>query len=264
MKTGIPAFDFTKIRRLLLAVLILTWAPQVFSQNPGDYPKVEVYAGYSQARFKTNIESATFTNPGGAQTFTNLCSAATGQEIGPNSQKFFCRYRGFNGFDGSITYNLSKYVGIKGNFTAHFKTDSFVDVFTPPGVTQTLANTERLYNVLGGVQIKNNGRAARVKPFAHALAGVARYTNTQRQTLDLFPQFNFTIEDRVSSFALKVGGGLDLRVSRRIDIRVFEFDYNPVFSKDRNPTVTSGGFTSVSFRGRTANTYTFGAGIVIH
>jgi len=249
---------------LLLAGLILAGTPPAFSQSPADYPKLEVYAGYSQARFKTNIESATFTSPGGTQTFTNLCSAATGQALGPNSQKFFCQYRGFNGFDGSVTYNLSKYIGVKGDFTAHFKTDSFVDTFTPPGVTQTLSNTERLYNFLGGVQIKNNNRAGRVKPFAHVLAGVARYTNTQRQTLDLFPQFNFTITDRVTSLALKVGGGLDLRVSRRIDIRLFEIDYNPAFSKDRNPTVTSGGFTSVSFKGRTANTYTFGAGIVFH
>ncbi|MFS8085883.1 MAG: hypothetical protein ACMG6H_09650, partial [Acidobacteriota bacterium] len=60
------------------------------------------------------------------------------------------------------------------------------------------------------------------------------------------------------------GAGLDLRVSRRIDIRLFEFDYNPAFSKNRNPTVANGGLTSVSFTGRTANTYTFGAGIVFH
>jgi Outer membrane protein beta-barrel domain len=264
MKTRISPAILRGSPGLLLAVVILSWPPLSFSQNAADHPQVEIYAGYSQARFKTNIERATFTNPGGAQTFTDLCGTATGQEIGPNSQKFFCRYRGFNGFDGSVTYNLTRYVGVKGDFTAHFKSDAFVDVFTPPGVTQTLANRERLYNFLGGVQIKNNSRNARIKPFVHALAGVARYTNTQRQTLDLFPQFNFTIEDRVTSFALKVGGGLDVRVSRRLDIRVFEFDYNPAFSRNRNPTVTSGGLTSVSFTGRTANTYTFGAGIVIH
>jgi len=264
MKAGVPAFNFQKLRWLLLAVVLLTSAAPAFSQGADEYPKVEVYAGYSQARFKTNIESASFTGPGGTQTFTNLCSAATGQQIGTNSQKFFCQYRGFNGFDGSVTYNVTKYVGLKGDFTAHFKTDSFADTFTPPGVVQTLANRERLYNFLGGVQIKNNDRKARLKPFGHVLAGVARYTNTQSQTIDLFPAFNFTLDDRASSFAMKVGGGLDLRVSRRIDIRLFEFDYNPVFSKDRNPRVVSGSFTSVSFRGKTANVYTFGAGIVFH
>lgn len=252
--------------RKLCLFLSFVFAPAslAVAQNSGDYNKVEVYGGYSLGRFESNISKASFTSGGGSQTFTNLCSAATGAEIGPNSQKFFCTRRNFHGFEGSITYNVSKYVGLKGDFTGHFKTQSFVDKFTPPGVTQTLANTERLYNFLGGVQIKNNSRTARFKPFAHALAGFARYTNRQQQTLDLFPQFNFTIDDRVSSFAVKVGGGLDIRASKRIDIRLIEVDFNPVFAGDRNPRSIAGPFTNVSFTGKTANNFTIGVGIVIH
>ena len=91
---------------------------------------------------------------------------------------------------------------------------TFVDKFTPPGVTQTIPTRERVWNFLGGIQLKNNTRDARVKPFGHALAGVAHYTDRQQQILDLFPQFNFTIEDRVTSFAMKVGGGLDIRAGK--------------------------------------------------
>jgi len=251
-------------RLLLLAVLIFVCAPIGFAQGGNDYHKFEVYGGFSLARTESNVSSASFTSGGGTQTFTNLCSAATGAEIGPNSQKFFCTRRNFNGFDGSITFNVSRYIGFKGDFTGHFKTEAFVDKFTPPGVTQILANQEHLYNFLGGVQIKNNSKTARIKPFAHALAGVARYTNRQQQTLDLFPQFNFTIQDQVTSFAMKVGGGLDIRAGKRIDIRVFEFDYNPVFAGDRQPKSIAGPFTKVSFTGKTANNYTFGVGIVIH
>jgi len=251
-------------RLLLLAVLIFVCAPIGFAQGGNDYHKLEVYGGFSLARTESNVNSASFTSSGGTQTFTNLCSAATGAEIGPNSQKFFCTRRNFNGFDGSITFNVNKYIGFKGDFTGHFKTEAFVDKFTPPGVTQTLANQEHLYNFLGGVQIKNNSKTARIKPFAHALAGVARYTNRQQHTLDLFPQFNFTIQDQVTSFAMKVGGGLDIRAGKRIDIRVFEFDYNPVFAGDRQPKSIAGPFTKVSFTGKTANNYTFGVGIVIH
>ncbi len=251
-------------RWLVLTVLIVTAAPIAFAQTPDNYHKLEVYGGYSVARVQTNVSSASFTSSSGTQTFTNLCSSATGDMIGPNFQKFFCTRRSFNGFDGSITYNVSKYLGLKGDLTGHFKTQNFVDKFTPPGVTQTISNQEHLYNFLAGVQIKNNSKTGRVKPFAHALAGVARYTNRQQQTLDLFPQFNFTIEDRTTNFAMKLGGGLDIRAGKRIDIRVFEFDYNPVFAGDRQPKSIAGPFTNVSFTGKTAHIYTFGAGIVIH
>ena len=248
----------------LLSLFILVSASVGLAQSSSDYNKVEVYGGYSLGRFESNITKGSFTSSSGTQTITDLCSTATGQQIGPNSQKFFCARRSFNGFDGSVTYNVSRYIGIKGDFTAHFKSQSFVDKFTPPGVTQTLANTERLYNFLGGVQIKNNSRTARIKPFAHALAGFARYTNRQQQTLDLFPQFNFTIEDHETSFAMKLGGGLDIRAGKRIDIRVIEIDYNPVFAGDRQPKSIAGPFTSVSFTGKTAHNFTIGVGIVIH
>jgi hypothetical protein len=62
---------------------------------------------------------------------------------------------------------------------------------------------------------------------------------------------------------MKVGGGLDIRAGKRLDIRVIELDYNPVFAKDRNPDRISGPFTA-SFVGRTMNGFTIGAGIVIH
>ena len=259
-----PLFHSSSSRGLLLAILITACAPAAFAQAPDDYHKVEVYGGYSLGRFNTNEDSASFTSSSGTQTFTDLCSSATGDMIGPNFQRFFCERRNFNGFDASVTFNLSKYMGIKGNVTGHFKSEGFVDNFTPPGVTQTIANKERLYNFLGGVQVKNNSRTARIKPFAHVLAGLARYTNRQQQTLDLFPEFNFTIEDRETSFAMKLGGGVDIRAGRRIDIRVFEFDYNPVFAGDRQARSIAGPFTNVSFTGKTAHNYTFGVGIVIH
>jgi len=116
---------------------------------------------------------------------------------------------------------------------------------------------------LGGLQIKDNSTAKRFKPFAHALVGYARYTNRQSQDLDLFPFANFTIEDRETSIAMKLGGGLDVRASKRFDIRVIEFDYNPVFAGNRNPASIAGPFT-VNFRGKTANNFTIGVGVVIH
>jgi opacity protein-like surface antigen len=247
----------------LLSLCILASASAALAQASSDYHKVEVYGGFSLGRIESNINSLSFTAGGMTQTYSNLCSAATGDQLGPNSQKFFCQRRSFNGFDGSVTYNVSRYIGIKGDFTGHFKTDRFVDVFAPPGATQTESTKERLYNFLGGIQIKDNRKDKRVKPFGHVLAGIARYTARQQQTIDIFPQFNFVANDRETSFAMKVGGGLDVRVSRRVDVRLIEVDYNPVFAGDRPWTSVSGPFT-FSVTGRTAHNFTIGAGIVIH
>ena len=248
----------------LLLLVVFAGASAALAQGADDFNKWDVYAGYSLGRFKTNVNSASFTSSSGTEGFSNLCSSATGDMIGPNFQKFFCTRRNSNGFDASITRNISKYVGIQGDLTGHFKPQTYVDKFTPPGVTQTIANRERLWNFLGGVQIKNNGRDARVKPFGHALAGFARYTNRQQQTLDLFPQFNFTIEDRFTSFAMKLGGGLDIRAGKRIDVRVIEVDYNPVFAGDRTAKSIAGPFNPVRFTGRTSHNFTVGVGIVVH
>ncbi|MEW6129077.1 MAG: hypothetical protein AB1757_18710 [Acidobacteriota bacterium] len=247
-----------------LTLLLVVFVIHGFGQSAGDYHKVEIFGGYSLAATKTITESVTFTSPGGSQTFSDLCSSATGEMIGGNLQKFFCDRRSFNGFDASITFNLSKYFGIKGDFTGHFKDDRFDDNFTPPGVTQTITTRERLYNFLVGVQVKNNSKEAQIKPFAHALIGAARYTDRQAQVLDLFPQFNFDGQDRETSFAMKLGGGIDIRAGKRIDVRVFEIDYHPIFAGDRNWKVISGPFNPISSTGRRSDNITFSFGIVIH
>jgi hypothetical protein len=251
------------MKSVCLLLLVLASASVSLAQGSNDYNKVDIYAGYSMGRFTSNVHQATFTSAGGSQTFSALCSQATGEEIGPNSQKFFCARRNFNGFDASVTGNVSRYLGITGNVTGHWKKTSYLDNFTPPGVNQTLANDEKLWSFLAGVQLKDNSRSKRVKPFGHVLAGFARYSNKQSQTLDLFPAFNFTIDDRFTGFAMKIGGGLDIKVGKRVDIRVIQADYTPVFAKDRNPERISGPFTP-SLVGRTMNGLTIGAGIVIH
>ena len=252
------------MRRIwLLTVLILATPALAFAQGSNDYNRWDFYGGYSLGHFTSNVHEATFASPGGPQTFSGLCNPATGEMIGPNSQKFFCARRNFNGFEASITGNAGRYVGIKGDVTGHWKKTSYLDNFTPPGANQTLANDEKFWNFLGGVQFKDNSRSKRIKPFGHVLAGVARYTNRQSQTIDIFPAFNFTIEDRVTSFAMKIGGGVDLRVGKRLDIRLIQADYNPVFARDRNAKHIAGPFQA-SFIGRTMNGLTIGAGIVIH
>ena len=249
-------------RILLSAFFVAACAISAAAQGRDDYHKVEVYGGYSLGWFKSPAATLSFTDPSGATTtFSDPCGAAAGAAFGANSQKFFCDRRRFDGFDASVTYNFTKYLGVKGDVTGHFKSERFVDAFPP--ATQITDTRERLYNFLAGVQVKNNGRAARLKPFAHALVGAAHYSERGRQTIDLAPEFNFVADDRVNAFAMKVGGGLDIRAGRRIDVRAVEIDYNPIFAGQHHFSTVSGPFAFAA-NGHTAHNFTVGFGIVIH
>jgi len=72
------------------------------------------------------------------------------------------------------------------------------------------------------VQFKDNLKEGRkFKPFGHILASVARYA------VDL-SEFDDDVADfDDAGFAMGIGGGLDVQVSRRIDVRAIQFDYNP-------------------------------------
>jgi hypothetical protein len=184
------------MKKLLLAALfILCLTPLSFAQttiaqasaDEDDYPRGEFYVGYSHLRFTT----------GGST--------------------------GFNGFNASITGNVSKYVGLKFDVAGHYKSE--------------FGDSLSVYNVLGGVQLKQNSREARVKPFAHALAGIARF----KASAGGFGDFSET------GFAGVIGGGLDIRAGRRFDVRAIQVDYNPT-----------------RIVGETNHNFRIGAGIVIH
>lgn len=245
----------------LSGVLLLLCATSSFAQD--DYHKFEVYGGYSHSRVTSNTKAQNVVITGeGTVNITDMCSSAFTDDLGPNFQKqFYCSRRGFNGFDGAATYNFTKYLGVQADFTGSFKRDRIID--TGGGATTTVNTSERLYNFLGGIQIKNNSTEARVKPFGHFLAGAAHYSATLNQTVQPFTAFNSQLRDSVTSFAMKLGGGIDVRAGRRIDIRVIEVDYNPIFARDRALQTVSGPFT-VSATGKTTHNFSIGFGVVFH
>ena len=210
---------------LVLAILITATASMAFAQSTDDYNKVEFAVGYSHARVDTGVDDP---------------------DLDDDFADFLSDRRGFHGFDTSLTGNLTRYVGIKGNVTGHFKSDSFTDGL------DTINTKERIWNFLGGLQVKDNSKVTRFKPFAHALVGAAH------QTVEFSsPDFTETLDFDDTSFAAKFGAGLDIRVSDRVDFRAIEFNYNPIFIKDR----TVGGET---FTGGTQHNFTIGFGIAIH
>lgn len=169
----------------------------------------------------------------------------------PDVHDFFSGRTGTNGVMGSVKGNVSKYIGIKGEAT-YFTKDE----------TGTIGGSTfgARYNgttLMGGVEFKNNQKdGPAIKPFAHVLAGMA-YQNITSDDID--------DEDLgATSFTMAFGGGLDIRVHRRVDIRVIQVDYNPVFrSKDTfvvDPSTVPP--TTVSFSRQ--DNLRFGFGIVFH
>ena len=199
-------------KTVLIALLLVACASVGFAQS-SDYKKVEVYGGFSHNRI----------DEGGS----------------------LSDHTGFNGFETSVTGNITRYVGLKFDFSGHFKNRT---LFFGPGSEGSFDSA--IYNFLGGVQLKDNASEGTFKPFAHALVGAARTRNKITSngvcaTIPPSPCPNFTFTD--TGWAGAFGGGLDIRLNHRFDIRAIQVDYNPTRVSD---------FTRHNFR--------IGAGIVIH
>ena len=180
-------------KTMLVSIMILALTSIAAAQS-GDYKRLEFFAGYSHNQIGTGIRADD-----------------------PGLGDIFGTRESFHGFETSVTGNVSRYVGLKFDFSAHFrkKTIPFATFDRP------LEIDWRLYNFLGGVQLKDNSSEATIKPFAHALAGVAH----SRMNSKIEDVFRSTESDTGAAGAF--GGGIDIRVSRRFDVRAIQLDYNP-------------------------------------
>ena len=199
------------IRLVSSTALLLCCALVVSAQStkPDEYPKVEVFVGYS-ALGEAN---------------------SRGISLGPNSS-VAASYSAEPGFETSVIRNFSKHFGIKGDFSAHFNNESKSGPITgcTPGcttVTQAFQLKTRVYNFLAGPEFKARN-STRFTPFVHVLGGVA---HTSANFTTPGPTFNLLLKKSDNSFAMGLGGGLDIRASKRVSFRAM-MDYNPVFVND--------------------------------
>ncbi|HJU56333.1 MAG TPA: outer membrane beta-barrel protein [Pyrinomonadaceae bacterium] len=224
------------MRRLLaLAALLLAFAPAALAQSatttanllasdslpaPADsyrpkpaapqqsdeYKKWEFFGGYSALNFD---------NLGGDTDNANINDV-----LGEKNT--------LRGLELALTYNFHKYVGVKFDYSLHLREDEF----SRPAGTGTIDST--VQNFLGGLQFKDNREdGPRFKPFAHALFGVAN------QKLDVdSPQLPaiFGISDfhvNETSFAMAFGGGIDIKLNDRLDVRAGQIDWNIINRGDQ-------------------------------
>ena len=198
--------------RLFCSVLVLMCSGAIAcaqSTNTDEYPKVEIFAGYSALGE----------------------AGSRGISFGPNGS-VGANYSAKPGFETSIIRNFSKHFGIKGDLSAHFNNESAsgpITSCTPActTVTQDFKLKTRVYNFLAGPEFKARN-STRFTPFAHVLAGFA---HTSATFTTPGPTFNLLLKKSENSFAMALGGGIDIRASKRVSFRGL-MDYNPVFVHD--------------------------------
>jgi opacity protein-like surface antigen len=205
------------VLRLFAIMLVLANCalPMVAQSERGDYSNLEFFAGYSANGYFVNESSVTAVN----------------QKI---SLFFSDRAGGDKGFEVSMSRNLKRYFGLKGDFSTYFETLHGQSGTICQGVACTTGQSFKVplrsSYFLAGPEFKFRN-ASRLTPFAHALAGVVR-SNAKFATTG--PGVSFSDSNAQTGFAAAFGGGLDLRVSRRIGFRTM-LDYTPTFLSEADP-----------------------------
>lgn len=233
----------------IIALALPACAPSAFAQGGtaavDGRPGPEVFVGYS------NLQAEGI--PGNEP-----------NQTGSLDDELFGDREGIHGFNAAVTGFISPRVGITGDFSFHRKSRSF-DFQPSPSAPNVRGDVEtRVLNFLGGptVKFRNESRAT---PFVRALFGVAntRFDVEQTQTGTGGTQ-TLNFDTGSTDFAMAVGGGLDVRVGNRVDLRVLQFDYNPVFLRDRSIQVLGGAGAIQPFRleGQRQDNLRFSFGVV--
>jgi hypothetical protein len=85
-----------------------------------------------------------------------------------------------------------------------------------------------LVRALAGVRIRDAEAGGRIAPFGHAMAGLARQTAELRGMVQRDRAIYGTDRFSDTGPALSVGGGVDLRLTPRVGLRLLNVSYEPV------------------------------------
>jgi hypothetical protein len=219
------------MRKLLFAgILILAMSGLALAQ---DFPKYEVFGGYSYMRSDLGNSTSWMGSYYNSDSVTGVSNG--------------------HGFEASFTYNLNKWFGIKGDFSTHFSTlnldakESWVDSY-PSDYYYTYSYSSvrkgsakmRQYTYLFGPEFSLR-KYERFRPFAHVLVG---FTTVDVNKLDVTEDNQWTTEYsdgslysssheaytttgtvKGTSFAMTLGGGVDIKLSKSISLRIPQVDY---------------------------------------
>ena len=176
-----------------------------------EMPKFEVFAGGSYLRFHSD----------GAD-----ISTLTGRQ-----GDYYARNVNLNlyGWNTSVTENMNNWFGGEMDFSGLYGNP------TSPALSSLLASAStglsanistNMYTFMFGPRIRFR-RIGRVVPFAHVLAGAARFDATfgANQLTSSNGGISSTFSDSQTAFALSPGAGFDLTVANNLAVRLFQLDY---------------------------------------
>lgn len=212
-----------------------------------EQPKIQVFGGYSYL----NTPQAFSVTPEPGQLWAII------RNNGGTHQ---------NGINASVNFNLLTNLDLAIDTNTSFQRDAR-DIYMGFGSgiprEYQVGVTATTYSFLIGPQVRL-WRVNKLSSFGRALFGISKtnreYTAITR-SLFIAEQSQTTDAKADTGFAFAVGGGVDLRCSRRISIRLFQADYMRVekeFIYDKN--VFAG---SVVIKDRIANNLRISTGIVI-
>jgi len=236
-------------RRIIFPLLVLV----LFSVSGygRDISKYEIYGTYSGRRVANPDDSISLRPIGGS-----TISISGSEE----------RYRYLGGFKAGIACNLNPYIAIAGEIGLNYSREFFLQTYIEDThwawnvESITLQQTDaylRKYTLLAGPRFSVN-LLKRFRPYAHFMIGLDRnsfYSNHSYevvQTSNIFGNEttrryggNITANRRiVDSLAIAVGGGLDLRISNRISIRIIDIEVLNSGETPRQYTVQVNGIES--------------------
>lgn len=233
--------EMTK-RLLTIAGLLLLCATASSAQS-NEYVKWEFFGGYSALHFD-NLAGDT-------------SNSAVDDVLGDRQT--------LRGFELAVTRNFHKYVGATFDYSLHLREDEF----SRPAGSGTIDST--VQNFLGGITVKNNSHdGPRFKPFGHALFGVAvqKIDVDSPQLPAVFGISDFHVNE--TSFAMAFGGGIDIKLNNRIDVRAVQIDWNIINRGDQQtgivlaPTPFQTVGTPFVIPGTRQDNLRLSIGIVIH
>lgn len=196
--------DLTKKLLTIVGLLLICSSPTLAQSS--DYVKWEFFGGYSALHFD-NLAGDTD-------------NAAVNDVLGDRQT--------LRGFELAVTRNFHKYVGATFDYSLHLREDEF----SRPAGSGTVDST--VQNFLGGITVKNNSvDGPTFKPFGHALFGVAvqKVDVDSPQLPAVFGISDFHVNE--TSFAMAFGGGVDIKLNHRLDIRAVQIDWNIINRGDQ-------------------------------
>jgi opacity protein-like surface antigen len=155
-------------------------------------PRVEIFGGYSYLRVTTDDDlSPDGTTPGSLDSISG------------------------NGFIVSMAYNIKKRIGIVGEFSRHTKDTNLQNLIRQTGVPNVRVET-RVNTFLFGPRFTL--RRDDIEPFAHVLVGGSNGSFDASGA-------GILTSDSGTAFTFAAGGGVDIKFSERLVVRLVQADY---------------------------------------